>query len=242
MSSTSAILKALLFTVLIFGMVQHAFSPKAEPTESDRIPYLGLINGMYDDLDGDKPPFDLFLKGVTGFAHLKSDGVYGDKNIISLIDFRIPSSDERMWIIDLNEGKVLLKTLVAHGRNSGELMAKSFSNKPESYQSSIGFYKTLKPYQGKHGLSLRLEGLQKGLNDKAHERAIVLHGADYVSETFAQQTGRLGRSLGCPAVPVNQTQEIINLIKEDNCLFIYFPNEQIDRFTSKEPTSLARLF
>jgi hypothetical protein len=242
MSSTSAILKALLFTVLIFGMVQHAFSPKAEPSESDRIPYLGLINGMYDNLDGERPPFDLFLKGVTGFAHLKSDGVYGDKNIISLIDFRIPSSEERMWIIDLNESKVLLKTLVAHGRNSGELMAKSFSNKPESYQSSIGFYKTLKPYQGKHGLSLRLEGLQKGLNDKAHERAIVLHGADYVSETFAQQTGRLGRSLGCPAVPVNQTQEIINLIKEDNCLFIYFPNEQIDHFTSKEPTSLARLF
>lgn len=239
MKILNRLLKPLFLSLLVLGLVHQTISPKAEKIADDKLPYLGLIAHMYENLEGEKPPFDLFLKGITGFSQYKTQGIFSDEPIISLIDFRLPSNEERFWIIDLAEGKVLYKTLVAHGRNSGNLMAEKFSNKPESYQSSLGFYRTLSPYIGKHGLSLRLEGLQQGLNDKAYERAIVLHGADYVSHQFAQQTGRLGRSLGCPAVPLHQTKEIIELIKDDHCLFIYYPNEQIEKVTQFETAKVA---
>jgi hypothetical protein len=117
--------------------------------------------------------------------------------------------------------KILLHTVVAHGRNSGLLLAEQFSNRPESYQSSLGFFKTGETYQGKHGYSLRLDGLEKGINDQARNRAIVLHGADYAKEDFLKSAGRLGRSLGCPAVPTELAPSIIQLIKNGTLLFVY---------------------
>lgn len=120
--------------------------------------------------------------------------------------------------------KVVLQSLVAHGRNSGKEFASKFSNKSESFQSSLGFYATGEVYQGKHGLSLRLDGLEYGINDNARYRAVVIHGADYVSEKFAKTQGRLGRSLGCPAVPYAVNEEFINIIKGKSCLFIYHPS------------------
>ncbi len=144
-----------------------------------------------------------------------------NKEVLTVIDFTLPSTEKRMWIIDLATQKILLNTVVSHGRNSGNLMAEKFSNRPESYQSSLGFYKTAETYHGKHGYSLRLDGLEKGLNDQARNRAIVIHGADYAREEVAKMSGRLGRSLGCPAVPSELSDEVIDLIKDGSLLFIY---------------------
>jgi hypothetical protein len=144
-----------------------------------------------------------------------------NKEVLTVIDFTLPSTEKRMWIIDLATQEILLNTVVSHGRNSGNLMAEKFSNRPESYQSSLGFYKTAETYHGKHGYSLRLDGLEKGFNDQARNRAIVIHGADYAREEVAKMSGRLGRSLGCPAVPSELSDEVIDLIKDGSLLFIY---------------------
>jgi hypothetical protein len=141
--------------------------------------------------------------------------------VLTVIDFSLPSTEKRLWVIDMKQEEILLNTVVAHGRNSGMLMAEKFSNNPESYQSSLGFYKTAETYHGKHGYSLRLDGLEKGFNDHARSRAIVIHGADYAREEVAKMSGRLGRSLGCPAVPTEISQEVIDLIKNGSLLFIF---------------------
>lgn len=144
-----------------------------------------------------------------------------DNQILTIIDFSLPSTEKRLWVIDIVSQKILLNTVVAHGRNSGELMANRFSNTPESFKSSLGFYKTAETYLGKHGYSLRLDGLEKGFNDQARDRAIVIHGADYAREEFAKMTGRLGRSLGCPALPTELSAQIIDVIKNGSLLYIY---------------------
>jgi hypothetical protein len=143
------------------------------------------------------------------------------KPLLTVIDYSLPSTQKRLWIIDLSQQKILLHTVVAHGRNSGALLAEKFSNRPESYQSSLGFFQTGEAYQGKNGYSLRLDGLEAGINDQARARAIVIHGADYAKETVAATAGRLGRSLGCPAVPPDLSTVLIKLIKEGSLLFIY---------------------
>jgi hypothetical protein len=124
-------------------------------------------------------------------------------------------------VIDLHDKKLIYKCLVAHGRNSGENTADSYSNEQESLKSSLGFYITKETYTGKNGYSLRLEGLEKGINDNAMAREIVIHGADYVSEEFIKKNGRLGRSWGCPALPAGLSKEIIDKISNGSCLFIY---------------------
>jgi hypothetical protein len=174
-------------------------------------------------MDWNLPEWNCFQFGIEGFYRLKEQGKV-KKNILTLIDFSFSANAKRMWVIDMDSYTVLYQTLVSHGRNSGEEFAEKFSNKPESFQSSLGFYATAETYKGKHGLSLRLDGLERGINDKARDRAIVIHGADYVSESFIHQNKRLGRSQGCPALPQELTQEIIELIKDQSCLFIYHPN------------------
>jgi hypothetical protein len=168
------------------------------------------------------PNEDVFNLALKGWEKLNSEL---KSNVITIIDFSLPSTEKRMWIIDPVKQMVLLHSVVSHGRNSGNLMANKFSNQPESYQSSLGFYKTAETYQGKHGYSLRLDGLEKGFNDQARNRAIVIHGADYAREEFAQNTGRLGRSLGCPALPTELSSKAIDLIKEGSLLFIYGQDE-----------------
>ncbi len=146
------------------------------------------------------------------------------KPVLAIADFSQSSNNRRLYVIDMQEKKMMLQTYVAHGRNSGEEYAAHFSNRVGSYQSSLGFYKTLNAYQGSHGLSLRLEGLERGINDRARERAIVLHGAEYVSEQFIRTAGRLGRSQGCPAVPVEKVEPLIRLLVGGAGLFLYFPD------------------
>lgn len=166
-----------------------------------------------------------FDAGMKGFEKLKSAGKLVNDHIISIADFTKSSKSKRLFIIDLDQQKVLYKTYVAHGQGSGEEFAKRFSNIPESLQSSPGFYSTTTTYEGKHGYSLKLQGLEKGINDKADQRAIVVHGADYVSERFIRDHGYLGRSWGCPAIPENLHKPIINTIKNGSLLFIYSENQ-----------------
>lgn len=167
---------------------------------------------------------NLFKKALIGYYNLKkTQAISANKALLSIIDFSKKSSQKRLWIIDLKEGKLLFNTLVAHGQGSGLDLATNFSNIPNSHQSSLGFYLTSETYIGKHGLSMRLEGMDKGFNSNARERAVVVHGAAYVSQEFVNQTGRLGRSHGCPALPLELTNTIINTIKGKTCLFISGP-------------------
>lgn len=148
-----------------------------------------------------------------------------NKDILTLIDFTKPSTEERLYVLDLRHKKMLFTSHVAHGKNSGGNYATSFSNVYGSYKSSLGFYVTENTYQGKNGYSLILNGLEKGINDKAKERAIVIHGADYANPQTTVSTGRLGRSFGCPALPQQLSKPIINTIKNGTLLFIYANNK-----------------
>ena len=168
-----------------------------------------------------RPAYELARKGLN---KLIQQGRVDNDSIVSIIDFSQPSSHKRLFVLDLRHYKVLFNTLVAHGRNTGKDQALHFSNRASSYMSSPGFYITRDPYMGHNGLSLKLDGLEPGINDNAFNRAIVLHGADYVSDAFVRAQGYIGRSEGCPAVPVVESMPIINAIKSGTCLFIYHPS------------------
>ena len=169
------------------------------------------------------PKQECFVEALKGFYSLKEKGLV-KRDILTLVDFSLSSNEKRLWVIDLSTNEVLFQSLVAHGRNTGEEFATNFSNAAESFKSSLGFYITGEVYNGKHGISLKLDGLERGLNDHARERAVVIHGADYVSESFIKYHKRLGRSQGCPAVPVEFASEIISMIKGQSCLYIYHPS------------------
>lgn len=162
-----------------------------------------------------------FNCAVQGLQYLVNTGKIANEKIISIADFSLPSFKKRLFVIDLEKQKVLFNTYVAHGMNSGKEFASSFSNMPQSNKSSLGFYETATTYQGKHGYSLHLEGLEKGINDNAYRRDIVIHGADYVNEDYVQMQGYIGRSQGCPAIPEKLHKPIIDKIKNGTCLFIY---------------------
>src|SRR5690554_111122 len=166
--------------------------------------------------------FKVFKEAYIGFLNLKnSNKINQDASILSIADFDQSSKTKRLWIVDLKKDSLLLNTWVSHGRGSGSDMATKFSNQSNSYQSSLGFYITGEVYNGKHGRSLRLDGMDNGFNDNARNRAIVLHGASYVSSQAIKSLNRLGLSHGCPAVPVELTNEIIDLIKEKTVLYIH---------------------
>jgi hypothetical protein len=163
----------------------------------------------------------VFVSAIHGMQKLNDKGYIRNTGIISIIDFSQPSNQKRLYVVDLKNKHVLFNTLVAHGKNSGTILAKSFSNQSQSLKSSPGFYITGETYFGDHGYSLRLEGQEKNINDNAESRAIVIHGADYVDQSVVDAKGYLGRSWGCPAIPVSQHKIIIDKIKEGTCLFIY---------------------
>lgn len=166
--------------------------------------------------------FDVFSKAYTGYLNLKAENMVNEKaSVLSIADFSISSKLKRLWIIDVEENKLLLNTWVSHGRGSGADMATSFSNTVNSHQSSLGFYVTGEVYYGKHGRSLRLDGMDNGFNSKARERAIVIHGAKYVSAHAIKNLNRLGLSHGCPAVPLELSNTIIDLVKDKTVLYVH---------------------
>lgn len=169
------------------------------------------------------PNLESFKEALKGFYMLKEKGLV-QKDILTLVDFSLSSNVKRLWVIDLATNTILYNSLVAHGRNTGDEFANSFSNSNKSFKSSLGFYATGEVYNGKHGMSLKLDGLEKGINNNARERGVVIHSAAYVSNSFIKSNKRLGRSLGCPAVPAESLNGIVNTIKNKSCLFIYHPS------------------
>lgn len=149
-----------------------------------------------------------------------------NKDILTVVDFSKPSTEERLFIINLKSKKIISKSLCAHGQNSGENYASTFSNTLNSLQSSLGVFIASETYIGANGLSLKLDGMENGINSNARMRSVVIHPAKYVSYEYIQQNGRLGRSQGCPALPENKSKEIISLIKGGSCFFIYHPSNK----------------
>ncbi len=182
-----------------------------------------LYNSIHlADVGLSEEAFDYAWKGYVELLEKKK---IHRGNLLSICDFSQPSSQKRLYIIDIENGVLMVNTYVAHGKNSGGEYATKFSNTPESLQSSLGFYITSNTYTGKHGLSLRIIGVDPGYNDKALERTIVIHGAAYVDPARAKAGVFMGRSWGCPAVPKNESTKIINTIKEGSCFFIYHPGK-----------------
>lgn len=161
--------------------------------------------------------YEAFEQAMTGYNQIEEKR----KEILTLVDFSKPSTEERFYVFDMRHKKMVFSSLVSHGKNSGGNYATSFSNEVGSLKSSLGFFLTENTYQGKNGYSLVLNGLEKGINDRAKERAIVIHGAAYSNPSVAASSGRLGRSFGCPALPQNVSKPIINTIKGGSLLFIY---------------------
>lgn len=162
--------------------------------------------------------------GLTGCRLLSEMVKPGKSNLLTIIDYSLPSCADRFYVIDLNNKTVLYKSLVAHGKNSGETQAGRFSNKVHSHQSSLGFFITGSTYNGGQGYSMIMNGIDTGFNDNAVKRAIVMHGAEYVSENYIRKYGRLGRSFGCPALPVNINRQVIDLIRDGSVVFCYYPD------------------
>lgn len=193
---------------------------------ADTLQWIPAVRSLYESLQLrirglSREAFDMAQKG---FQRLREEGRLMNDSIVSIIDFSKPSSEKRLFILDMKNGRVLYNTLVSHGRNSGREYASSFSNKPSSYMSSPGFYITRETYEGKNGYSLKLEGIEPGINDKAYDRGIVVHGAAYVSDAFVEAQGYIGRSQGCPAVPPAMAKPVIDQIRNGSCLFIYHPS------------------
>lgn len=168
----------------------------------------------------------VFEKALTGFYNMKYSGLLHAKSILTIADFDQESCKKRLYIIDLANRKLVLNTWVAHGQNSGGDKPSYFSNNINSNQSSIGFYLTGEIYFGKHGRSLKLDGMDQGFNSNARERSIVVHGASYVSQKSIDQLGRLGRSQGCPAVSIKLADQVINTISDRTVLFINNSDQQ----------------
>lgn len=194
------------------------------PNESIEKPYSSSTI-IYKNIGATHMSFEAFDLALKGWEKLK-DSIQLKDQIITVVDFSQPSTRKRFYLINLATQKIIYENYVAHGKNSGALNAEKFSNTPSSYQSSLGFYKTAETYFGKHGLSLKLDGLEKGINHLARHRNIVIHSADYAEESFIKKHGRLGRSYGCPALPKEKYNELIEKIKEGTLLFVYYPKSE----------------
>lgn len=225
------IFPAVLF--LLFSV--YSTREKFSDSENSKRPEVAIaakpsfdsnVEVIYKSLNANQfqlPNLESFKEALKGFYLLKEKGLI-QKDILTLVDFSLSSNVKRLWVIDLSTNTILYNSLVAHGRNTGDEFANSFSNENSSFKSSLGFYSTGEIYNGKHGMSLKLDGLERGVNNNARERGVVIHSADYVSNSFIKNNKRLGRSLGCPAIPAESLNQIVNTIKNKSCLFIYHPS------------------
>jgi hypothetical protein len=229
--SAASLLCLLLVTPVLISSTNTSHLPAAFTAtnilKSEREAVAEEAASIYDSIGLNR--FSLSRKAFeyawVGYKRLLESGRIDRKEVLSICDFSQSSRRKRLYVIDVEERKVLIHTYVAHGRRSGGEYARSFSNNPESHKSSLGFYVTGNTYYGGHGLALTIEGLERGINDKADERKIVVHGSEYVGSNFLRNNKFNGRSFGCPAVPAKDTYKVINTIKEGSCLFIYHPTK-----------------
>ena len=174
----------------------------------------------FNSFDHEDLSYEAYKTAINGYSIYKVDGKI-NCDTIAIIDYDLPSTKKRLFLLDVPNNKIIYSSLVAHGRNSGGNVASVFSNINGSHKSSIGFFKTRETYIGKHGMSLRLDGLEKGINDNARNRNIVIHKADYVSDEFIAKYSRLGRSHGCPALPVKDYDKVLDLLSRNILLYIH---------------------
>ena len=218
-----------LFSMSVFSMSAWEismstitnFSVKELHTENSFSSYSTKLFHKINDSDMN---FNAFKYGLKGFLKLQRENELNNATYLTIIDMSVSANTKRFYLINMETQQVEHKSFVAHGRNSGVEFANKFSNTINSHQTSLGFYKTAETYIGKHGFSLRLDGLEFS-NNKARKRAIVIHEADYASASFIKNNGRLGRSYGCPSLPKKDYKAIINKIKNGSCLFIYYPKK-----------------
>lgn len=230
-------MKKLILPILMgvvctsFTVVPPAYSPAAVPEvsfvhannpEDNTAASTLYCNADLEQAGLSRTAFEYAWKG---YQYLLQHNKIARTDLLTICDFSQSSAQKRFYIIDINKGALLTNTYVAHGKNSGGEYANKFSNIPESLQSSLGFYVTQQTYQGEHGLSLRVNGLEPGFNDNAFARSIVIHGAAYVDAARAKYGMFMGRSFGCPALPQNESSRIIQTIKNGSCLFIYHPSK-----------------
>jgi hypothetical protein len=219
--------KISLLVCLVFMGLAIPTSYAASETSSLSIEvddFTAFAENLYAALTDSDLDYEPFEKALKGYLKLQKEGKIEENSYLTVIDMSISANRNRFFLIDVENKKIIHKSIVAHGRNSGGEFAKFFSNKIGSFKSSIGFYRTAETYHGKHGLSLRLDGLEFS-NSNARKRAIVIHAADYVSAVFIQKNGRLGRSLGCPSLPQKDYDQIVHKIKNGSLLFIYYPED-----------------
>jgi len=203
----------VLMTVLAAGLLPAATAPAPGALA------LGAVPAVFRDVAG--LPRRVLAAALDAVACARTRGLGGRDDVLTLIDYSLPSTEPRLWVLDLAHGRVLFHELVAHGAGSGDNYATRFSNTDESRQSSLGLFLTGGTYEGGNGYSLRLNGLDPGVNDRAEQRKIVIHGAWYVSADHAQRYGRLGRSWGCPALPEASARGVIDAIKDGTFVFAY---------------------
>jgi hypothetical protein len=218
--------KPTLKTLLCILLIVSGLTVSNSSEGIHNLPDTENIQSLYQRLQpaGVRPPFIVFSNGIRGYFNIRNEGEIRNQEYLTLIDYSLSSTKKRLWVIDINGMRVVHHTLVAHGMSTGGEYAERFSNIPRSHMSSLGFYVTGNTYYGKHGLSLQLEGIEAGINDNARKRAIVMHGASYVSSCFVEKHGRLGRSYGCPALPCGLNDKIVQTIQDQSCLFIYYPD------------------
>jgi len=223
----------LLSLVFCSGIFLSAFrSPGSNDAEesieiSNREKYFSIFaKTLYSAFQTEELNYNAFEFALKGYYLLKIQHQIKNDRYLTIIDFTKSSTEKRWMTLDMEKFTIAVKTFVAHGRNSGEEFAQFFSNSLGSFKSSLGFFTTGEIYNGKNGLSMKLKGLESGINDLAYERGVVVHGADYVSPDFIANTGRLGRSQGCPALPVNEVESAVSLLKEGTLFFLYADNQE----------------
>lgn len=217
------LVSTLLLWAVFPGSQTHAVYPVLTALH-DEI-FNEMIAEKYDALHEKDLNPDAFRLGMLGYAALRSQAMVKNDSLLTIIDFSRPSSHDRFFVINLIRNSVLFKSLVSHGRNSGDLYAHKFSNRIQSHQSALGFYLTGDPYRGGQGYSLLLNGVDTGYNEQARIRGIVIHPAGYATHDYIEKYGRLGRSFGCPALPPSVSATIINTIKGGSVVFGYFPDQ-----------------
>ena len=218
----------ILIALLLPVSVLRAGGNPLKAKSAEKAAFAEEVSTLYDQIDLKeigltKKAFEYALKG---YYYLLEHHWLNKTNILSICDLSQSSRNKRLYVLDLEERKVLVNTYVAHGRNSGGEFARSFSNNPSSHKTSLGFYVTQGTYMGNNGLSLKIRGMERGFNDRANGRNIVVHGSQYVGPDFLQMNQFCGRSYGCPAVPAEESEEIIDMIKEGSCLFVYHPTQK----------------
>ncbi len=225
-------LKKILTLTLILTLIAPIYASDVLPEDKletkkfeTEASFISYSEDIYQKINDNDLNFEAFKYALKGFLKLQNKNKLGNSKYLTIIDMSASANTERFYIINMETQKLEHKSLVAHGKNSGSEYAKYFSNKVNSHQTSLGFYKTAETYTGKHGLSLRIDGLEYS-NNKARERAVVIHEAEYTNPDYIKKNGRLGRSYGCPSLPKKDYKTIINKIKEGSCLFIYYPQNQ----------------